>query len=73
MKLRMTGEKHLRPTYKMMFFRGEDNKSYVTHVEHSNGNAERWWSLKRGQVILGANILRKNIINADSMISIIGD
>ncbi len=71
MKARVTGQRQVRSDYKMIFLRGEDGKCYLTHIDRKNGNAARWWNLKQGEMLDKLIILRNNIINADSLFSII--
>ncbi len=67
MKATLVGFKQLRPTYRMMFLKDEDGKSYITHISTENGNSNRWWNLKQGDVLSNLTIFKGNIVNADSL------
>lgn len=72
MKATITGFKQIRPDYRMVFMRGEDGKCYLTHADLHNGNARKWWNLRKGDVIAGAfTLIKSNIVNADSPIAAI--
>jgi hypothetical protein len=59
-------------TGKLVFIRGDDDKSYSVCVVKSFGNAQRWWNLRKGHQLDGLLILGKNKINGDSPIIVKG-
>jgi len=55
--------------YFLVCFKGEDGKSYITYIYPRLRNYKRWKPLlKEGITLSGLNIIKKNLIDADSEI-----
>lgn len=55
--------------YFLVSFKGEDGKSYISYIYPRLRNYNRWKPLlKEGITLTNLNIVKKNIIDADSLI-----
>jgi len=65
MQVVITGEKLIRPNYKMLFMRSASGQNLITHIDTRMGNSKHWWKLRKGDNLDNVHIKGGNIVNAD--------